>query len=90
MGSQPKVIIQKVIAMMNIVVGDKWQSYIIFEGHVMDHGQKVHLHFIKTKEKYQQDSNNAHSFVLFQFSPMSNNVWSWTLLVLVIYFISKW
>jgi hypothetical protein len=55
----------------------------------MDHGQKVHLHFIKTKEKYQQDSNNAHSFVLFQFSPMSNNVWSWTLLVLVIYFISK-
>jgi hypothetical protein len=47
MGSEPKVILQKVIAMMNIVVGDKWQSYIIFGGHVMDHGQKVHLHFIK-------------------------------------------
>lgn len=42
----------------------------------MDHGQKVHLHFIKTKEEYQPDCNNAHTFVLFQVSTMSQLVQS--------------
>lgn len=61
MGSQPNVLIQKVTAMMNRV----GNNLLIFWGHVMDHGQKVHQHFIKTKEECQPDCNNARIFVLF-------------------------